>query len=86
MYNGPRTNRGPRRTRSGAQFAGHSKRWSANSARPDPQASHSARRNYERYLALADAEARAGNRIGAENYYQHAENFFRSMSSDPNVT
>jgi len=29
--------------------------------------------NYERYLALARAEAQIGNTIGAENYYQHAE-------------
>jgi hypothetical protein len=36
----------------------------------------------ERYLALAQAEARAGNGIAAENYYQHAEHFFRAMGSD----
>jgi hypothetical protein len=33
-------------------------------------------------LALAKAEAQAGNLVGAENYYQHAEHFYRSMSSD----
>lgn len=37
------------------------------------------RRNYERYLALARAEALAGDRIAAENYFQHAEHYFRSM-------
>ncbi|MGY4498715.1 hypothetical protein ACVWYH_002646 [Bradyrhizobium sp. GM24.11] len=37
------------------------------------------RRNYERYLALAHAEALAGDRIAAENYFQHAEHYFRSM-------
>jgi hypothetical protein len=36
----------------------------------------------ERYMALAQAEAQAGNLIAAENYYQHAEHFHRSMSSD----
>jgi hypothetical protein len=41
-----------------------------------------AQRNYERYIALAQAEARAGNAITAENYYQHAEHYFRSMSQD----
>jgi hypothetical protein len=30
------------------------------------------------YLALAQS----GDVIGAENYYQHAEHYFRSMSSD----
>jgi hypothetical protein len=38
-------------------------------------------KNYERYLALARAEAQIGNSVGAENYYQHAEHYFRSMSS-----
>ncbi|MCK1745084.1 DUF4167 domain-containing protein [Bradyrhizobium sp. 139] len=38
-----------------------------------------AQRNYARYLALARAEALAGDRIAAENYLQHAEHYFRSM-------
>jgi hypothetical protein len=38
-----------------------------------------ARRNYDRYLALAQAEVRNGDRIAAENYYQHAEHYLRSM-------
>ena len=44
----------------------------------------SAQRNYERYLALARAEALAGDRIVAENYFQHAEHYFRSMGENPN--
>jgi hypothetical protein len=43
--------------------------------------SENAQRNYERYLALARAEAQAGNPVEAENYYQHAEHYFRSMST-----
>ena len=42
----------------------------------DPQY---AQRNYERYLALARAEALTGDRIAAENYFQHAEHYFRSI-------
>jgi hypothetical protein len=38
-----------------------------------------AQRNYERYLALARAEALSGDRITAENYFQHAEHYLRSM-------
>jgi hypothetical protein len=38
-----------------------------------------AQRNYERYLALARAEALSGDRIAAENYLQHAEHYLRSM-------
>jgi len=47
-----------------------------------PERNGNARRNYERYLELARAEALAGNTVGAENYYQHAEHYFRSMSGD----
>jgi len=36
-------------------------------------------------LALARAEALIGNTVGAENYYQHAEHYFRSMSSDAEI-
>jgi hypothetical protein len=43
-----------------------------------------AQRNYERYLALARAEALTGDRILAENYSQHAEHYFRSMGENPN--
>jgi hypothetical protein len=59
-----------------------SKRWTSSAARPEPIGSQNARRNYERYLALARAEAQIGNTVGAENYYQYAEHYFRSMSSD----
>ena len=41
-----------------------------------------AQRTYERYLALARAEALAGDRIAAENYFQHAEHYFRSMAEN----
>ena len=71
-----------RQSRPGASFAPRSKRWTSNAARPEPKGSQNAQRNYERYLALAQAEAQSGNSIGAENYYQYAEHYFRSMSSD----
>ncbi|WP_182550361.1 DUF4167 domain-containing protein [Phyllobacterium myrsinacearum] len=38
--------------------------------------------SYERYLAQARAEALVGNRVEAENYYQHAEHYFRSIRAD----
>jgi hypothetical protein len=40
---------------------------------------NNAQRNYERYLALARAEALKGDRIAAENYFQHAEHYLRSL-------
>jgi hypothetical protein len=41
-------------------------------------------KNYERYLVLARAEILAGDRIAAENYFQHAEHYLRSMQKDAN--
>jgi hypothetical protein len=62
------------------------KRWPSNAARTESNSSQNARRNYERYVALAQAEAQAGNLIGAENYYQHAEHFYRLMSPGAGTT
>jgi hypothetical protein len=52
--------------------------------RPQARNAQNFQRNYERYLAMARAEALAGDRIVAENYFQHAEHYFRSMSEIPN--
>jgi hypothetical protein len=41
-------------------------------------------RSYERYLALAHAEALTGDRIVAENYLQHAEHYLRAMRESQN--
>jgi Domain of unknown function (DUF4167) len=38
-----------------------------------------AKRNYERYIELARAAVQAGDEIEGENFYQHAEHYFRSM-------
>jgi hypothetical protein len=82
MHNGQKTNMNTRRPRPAAAYAGRSKRWTSSAVRPEHNGSHNAQRNYERYLALAQAEAQSGNSIGAENYYQHAEHYFRMMSAD----
>jgi hypothetical protein len=73
----------PKRSRPGGSFAPRQKPWSQNNnngSHAQHRGSQNAQRNYERYIALAQAEARAGNSIAAENYYQHAEHYFRSMS------
>jgi hypothetical protein len=70
------------RFRPPASSAARSKRWTSNAARPEPKNSQNAQRSYERYLALARAEAQLGNTIGAESYYQYAEHYFRSMRSN----
>ena len=86
MKNSQNKNRNMRYSRPPAHYADRPKRWSSNSSRPEPQSSHNAQRNYERYLTLAQAEAQSGNAIGAENYYQHAEHYFRMMSFDKGPT
>jgi len=37
---------------------------------------------FERYIALAREAATSGDRIGAENLYQHAEHYFRIMNAN----
>ncbi|WP_370637332.1 DUF4167 domain-containing protein [Phyllobacterium chamaecytisi] len=44
-----------------------------------PSLNQKAQHSYEQYLSRAHDEERAGNRIEAENYYQHAEHYFRSI-------
>jgi uncharacterized protein DUF4167 len=51
------------------------------SGRPNNTASN-AKRNYEHYIVLAKEAARTGATIEAENYYQHAEHYFRVMRGD----
>jgi hypothetical protein len=65
--------------------ARRSKRRPPGASLPEAKSGQNAQRNYERYLALARAEALSGNTVGAENYYQYAEHYYRSMSSDPEV-
>jgi hypothetical protein len=79
MHNGPKRKR-TRPPRPAASFAVGSKSWKSSAVRSEPKHSQNAQRNYERYLALARAEALIGNTVGAENYYQHAEHYFRSMT------
>ena len=86
MHNGPKTIMSSRQPRPSASSAARSKRWISGAARPEPKGSQNAQRNYERYLALARAEAVIGNTVGAENYYQYAEHYYRSMSSHPDAT
>ena len=86
MQNGRKTNMNRHQRRPAASFAARSMRWTSSATRPDPKGPQNAQRSYERYLALARAEAQSGNMIGAENYYQHAEHYFRSMSADRGTT
>ena len=83
MQNGLRIIRSGHQRRTTASFASRPKSVTSSAYHRGPQNSQNARRDYERYLALARAEAVTGNTVGAENYYQYAEHYYRSMSSDP---
>ncbi len=85
MQNGPRTIMNTRQPKSATSFVAR-KRWESNTPRDKPNGSQNAQRSYERYLALAETQVRTGDIVGAENYYQHAEHYFRSMSSDRGTT
>ena len=77
MRNGLKARR-PRPPRRAASFNVRAK---SSTILPTHRVSQTAQRNYERYLELGRAEALAGNPVEAENYYQHAEHYFRSMSA-----
>jgi hypothetical protein len=86
MQNGQKTMMNKHRPKLARPFSNSSKQWTSNGARPEQKSSGNAQRNYERYLALAQAQAQSGDVVGAENYYQHAEHYFRSMYSGRETT
>jgi hypothetical protein len=86
MQNGAKTMTRTHRPKSARPFVNRSKQSTSKDARRDLRGPHNAQRSYERYLALAQAQAQSGDVIGAENYYQHAEHYFRAMSSEREAT
>jgi Domain of unknown function (DUF4167) len=79
MQNGRTSTRRPRPVGS---FNARSEESDTRAARSGSTGFRSAQMSYEKYLALAQEEARSGNVVGAENYYQHAEHYFRLMSAN----
>ena len=67
MQNGPKAVMSTRQPRPAAPFAARSKRWTSSTARPELKHPQNAQKNYERYLALARAEALSGDMIGADD-------------------
>jgi hypothetical protein len=60
-------------------FSGRSKGSERKLSRPVSVRVIDAKKSYERYMALARAARSAGDAIEIENYYQHAEHYFRLM-------
>ncbi len=53
-----------------------------DSAGPEVRIRGNAYQVLEKYLALARDAASAGDRIAAENYYQHAEHYYRVINAN----
>lgn len=49
---------------------------------PEGRVRGTAQQVYEKYLALARDAQSAGDRVSSENYFQHAEHYFRILSVD----
>ena len=56
-----------------------SSRSGSGSARWRPDQSVNPKAQYARYVELARAAALTGDTVETENYYQHAEHYFRMM-------
>ena len=92
MHYGPTSMMNTRRPKSETPFANHTKQRASNSSRSgargsqnaQSRGSQNAQRSYERYLA--QAQAQSGDVIGAENFYQHADHYFRLMLSNREST
>jgi len=61
---------------------GSSKNQTFDSSGPDVKVRGSASQVLEKYLALARDATSAGDRIAAENYFQHAEHYYRILSAN----
>jgi hypothetical protein len=71
---------GPR-NQGGGNRPGNITRQTYDSNGPDVRVRGNAYQVYEKYLTLARDSSASGDRIQAENYYQHAEHYYRLISA-----
>jgi hypothetical protein len=76
--NGGRTSMNSERDKSNRRGQ-HKTRLNPSAGHNRRQGSGDCKQRRDRYLALAQAAASAGDAVAAENYYQHAEHYFRLM-------
>jgi hypothetical protein len=69
--------RGPRRPHNG-----NPRQQTFDSNGPDIRIRGNAYQVLEKYLAMARDAASAGDRIAAENFYQHAEHYYRIINAN----
>lgn len=81
MPNGKkRSNANHRRNRNGRPHPAAAQAQHRNAGRRQTDnTGGNAKRNYERYMALAREAAAAGDAIESENLFQHAEHYLRAM-------
>jgi uncharacterized protein DUF4167 len=73
FHNNNNQNRGPRPQHRSQNF---------DSNGPNVKIRGNAYQVFERYLALAREAQSSGDRIAAENFFQHAEHYFRVMNAN----
>jgi hypothetical protein len=76
--------RGPRNPNAGIKsrpFSGGGRNQVFDSNGPDGRIRGNAHQVMERYLALARDASSQGDRVSAENFYQHAEHYFRLLNA-----
>src|SRR5580658_2541520 len=72
-HNNNPNNRGPRPPHRSQTF---------DSSGPNVKIRGNAYQVFERYLALAREAQSSGDRVAAENFFQHAEHYFRVMNAN----
>ena len=77
MSNDPKRSKSARRNGRGGAKQSNQRSPQQPQKRGDVLAT--ARRHYERYVALAQDAAAGGDPIEAENFYQHAEHYLRTL-------
>ncbi len=72
------------RNRNGRRQHSSSKQNTFDSSGPDVKVRGTASQVFEKYLTLARDATTSGNRVAAENFYQHAEHYYRILNFDGN--
>lgn len=79
---GGRTNSGGNRPGASNNRRSHGSNRSYDSNGPDGKIRGTATQVYDKYLALGTDAQNSGDRIAAENYFQHAEHYFRIVAAN----
>ncbi|MEE8444436.1 MAG: DUF4167 domain-containing protein [Alphaproteobacteria bacterium] len=82
MRPGPNSRRPRGRSGGGGRRNGPGRSQNFESSGPETKVRGSAQQVVEKYLNLAREATIAGNRVMAENYYQHAEHYYRIQNAN----